>query len=145
MMGVYQIKNKINGKIYIGSSVDVETRLKAHLSDLRGNRGFKNMQKDFNKYGENNFEFNILEIIDDESKLREAEDYYIKKYDSIKNGYNEKYAVKKGSNQIAVFVDDELLKIIEVCSKAENMTKPQWIKKAIIEKLERMGVYEHQR
>lgn len=77
--------------------------------------------------------------------MREAEDYYIKKYDSIKNGYNEKYAVKKGSNQIAVFVDDDLLKIIEACSKAENMTKPQWIKKAIIEKLERMGVYEHQR
>src|SRR5690625_6250075 len=51
--GIYAIKNKMNNKRYIGSSTNINRRLKAHLSDLRKGRGPKKIQKDFDKYGEN--------------------------------------------------------------------------------------------
>jgi group I intron endonuclease len=47
------------------------------------------MQNAFNKYGTDSFVCEILEVITDESKLLEREAYYIEKYDSFYNGYNE--------------------------------------------------------
>lgn len=35
MIGVYLITNNINGKMYIGSSINIERRWKEHLRDLR--------------------------------------------------------------------------------------------------------------
>ena len=32
MIGIYQIKNNINGKMYIGKSIDIESRWKNHIS-----------------------------------------------------------------------------------------------------------------
>ena len=57
------IKNKINNKIYVGGSTDVQRRLKTHINDL-------------NKYGKNNFEFSVLEECDN-SLLAEREEYWI--------------------------------------------------------------------
>lgn len=34
LIGVYQIKNIVNSKIYIGSSIDIHTRWKQHLNKL---------------------------------------------------------------------------------------------------------------
>ena len=34
-IGIYQIQNKINGKIYIGQSINIKKRLKQHLRDLK--------------------------------------------------------------------------------------------------------------
>ena len=48
MIGVYKILNKITGKFYIGSSVDIENRFKQHKADL--NTGVHN-----NKYLQNVF------------------------------------------------------------------------------------------
>lgn len=61
--GVYSITNKLNKKIYIGSTVNLFTRLKQHLDELRHNKhGNPYLQNAFNKYGEENFEFGILEF-----------------------------------------------------------------------------------
>lgn len=38
MSGIYQIYNPINNKRYIGSSINVERRLKEHLRNLEKNR-----------------------------------------------------------------------------------------------------------
>lgn len=63
-VGVYQIKNKINEKIYIGSTTQsFELRLKQHIGELkRGVHKNKHLQSSWNKYAENNFEFSILKI-----------------------------------------------------------------------------------
>lgn len=61
LSGIYRILNKINGNCYIGSSLNVEKRYKHHLSTLRHNSSRCSiLQKAFNKYGEDNFEFQVI-------------------------------------------------------------------------------------
>ena len=76
--GVYQIKCVTSNKIYIGStSTSFIKRLNHHLSMLRVNK-HKNpyLQNAWNKYGEDDFEFSIIEICAKEYCL-EREQYYI--------------------------------------------------------------------
>lgn len=59
--GVYQIENTINGKLYIGSSCQIERRFYLHKWDLR--RGMHHsplLQRAWDKYGEESFVFKIL-------------------------------------------------------------------------------------
>jgi len=84
--GIYCIRNKINGKRYIGSSIDLNARWKKHLSSLRNNNHDNpHLQYSFNKYAEDNFEFNPIEIIDNIQNLIEREQFYI---DTINPEYN---------------------------------------------------------
>lgn len=61
--GIYTITNKVTGKLYIGESLDIYRRWHdEHIPQLRKNCHYnKELQKDFNKYGEENFSFDILE------------------------------------------------------------------------------------
>lgn len=71
-----------------GQSINIEKRLKCHNDHLIINKhGNIHLQRSFNKYGDDNFEFEILE----ECKIEELDDleqYYIFLANSIKNGYN---------------------------------------------------------
>lgn len=96
--GIYFIQNKINNKYYIGSSNNVRLRLSNHKSKLRNNthHSYK-LQRSFNKHGFDNFEFGVIEyftfpieypkkLIAEHLECRE--EYYIKKLQSYKKGYN---------------------------------------------------------
>lgn len=63
MACIYQIKNIVNNKIYIGSTIRASyIRKYEHFSELRNNKHCNNhLQKAWNKYGEDKFEFSILE------------------------------------------------------------------------------------
>lgn len=91
LIGVYQIKNLKNKKIYVGSTtVSFEKRLYDHLYGLNtGNHKNSYMQKSFNKHGKQNFEFSILEVCEKEEVLN-REQYWIDKLEVLnKNkGYN---------------------------------------------------------
>lgn len=64
-IGIYGIRNKINDKIYIGKSLQVEKRLIAHKSLLNRQVHFnKKLQNSYNKYGAESFEFLLLEEFD---------------------------------------------------------------------------------
>ena len=59
--GVYRIRNTVNGKEYIGSSVDVQKRWSAHRSALRlGTHPNRHLQTAWNKYGEEAFVFEMV-------------------------------------------------------------------------------------
>ena len=60
MIGIYKIKNKINNKIYIGQSKDINNRWKRHLYDAR-NGSSTLLHAAIRKYGIDNFEFSIVE------------------------------------------------------------------------------------
>lgn len=63
---VYGIRCVANGRIYIGSSVDVKRRFYLHRLDLRAERHHSpRLQNVWNKYGEAAFEFQVLEHVDD--------------------------------------------------------------------------------
>ena len=97
MIGIYKIINKINNKVYIGQSIDIDRRLKDHISGLNGNYGHNpHFQNAWNKYGEKNFEFEIVEEVEDTNLLDEREIYYISKYDS--NNPDKGYNMMPGGN-----------------------------------------------
>ena len=61
---VYQLRNIVNGKVYVGSSTDTKGRFRGHRSHLRG--GYhpnKHLQSAWNSYGEDKFVFEIIEQI----------------------------------------------------------------------------------
>ena len=83
--GIYKILNKSNGKCYIGSSCNLNKRKYQHFNSLMKNKHYNlYLQKSFNKYGKDNFEFIVL-CKCDESQLIELEQFYINK---IKPEYN---------------------------------------------------------
>lgn len=92
---IYYILNKINEKIYIGSTNNYNRRIKLHIWNLRNKKhANKHLQSSWNKYGEENFKVGIIEIIDcnkcTEEELIEIEQVWIDEFNSLdaKYGYN---------------------------------------------------------
>ncbi len=74
--GIYKITNLSNGRFYIGSSCRVKYRMKAHYRELsRGRHNNRFLQRCFDKYGENNFLFEIIEECKKEELLRLEQKY----------------------------------------------------------------------
>lgn len=89
MKCIYAIKNKINHKMYVGMTNNYKKRVEHHLYELKHNKHHsQKLQRAFNKYGENNFEFYVLLEVDKMEGLELKEKEFIKKYDTYKNGYN---------------------------------------------------------
>lgn len=115
--GIYMIKNKLNGNIYIGQSVDIYDRWDEHLRALRGEYHFNNhLQRSWNKYKEYNFEFSVVEECF-EDELDDREIYWISNYDSYHNGYNQ---TKGGGGMRGFKHSDKTRKKISESTKGEN-------------------------
>lgn len=75
---IYQIRNTINNKCYIGSAINYNHRWAQHRSKLRSNKHQNSyLQLAWNKYGEINFEFIIIELVPDKVNLLEREQFWI--------------------------------------------------------------------
>lgn len=110
--GIYCIECKIDNKKYIGLSRDIVRRWKKHKQELRRNRHInKHLQNAWNKYGECNFDFYVLEECSSDI-LGEREIYYIKKYNTLdKNiGYN---LTSGGDGASDVPMEHKMLSIIK--------------------------------
>lgn len=83
---IYKITNKLNGKSYIGQTSDYHRRFIEHKAKGYGNEKTKVLYYAFDKYGIDNFTFEVIE--DKTEKYNEREKYWIKYYDSFENGYN---------------------------------------------------------
>ena len=85
--GIYYLKNKVTGKIYIGSSNDIGSRISKHFSQLRkGNHPNNNMLKDYIAYGEDSFTFGVITYAFENLKSKERVPFnYICRYDYIWN------------------------------------------------------------
>ena len=83
--GIYQIRNTVNNKQYIGSAVNLNKRWKEHRLALR--KGIHHsvlLQRAWNKYTEDSFEFRIIEECE-KAGLIKREQYYL---DSLNPEYN---------------------------------------------------------
>jgi len=88
--GIYCIKNIINNKVYIGSSVNLNGREYKHFWMLKKNKHDNQfLQNSFNKYGENSFVFEVVEECHPELLIN-LENYHIikNKSNEISFGYN---------------------------------------------------------
>jgi len=63
--GVFHIKNLVNGKKFIGAGCDINAVMNKYKSELRfGSNRNKILQQEWNEYGEHNFEFSIVELLE---------------------------------------------------------------------------------
>lgn len=89
--GIYKISNTANGKMYIGSAVNLCARLSTHLHTLTNNKHENEyMQNSFNKYGKDKFKFEIVEIVYDTNDLLNREQFWLDHTKSYNRsiGYN---------------------------------------------------------
>lgn len=96
--GIYCIRNIINQKVYIGKSVNIRQRIWNHISNLNSKQIKSENQHFINawwKYGRENFEYFVLEIIDInqeniENIFKDKELFWMDYYNSYNRdkGYN---------------------------------------------------------
>jgi len=143
--GIYSITNKLNNKKYIGSSKNVHIRFNSHRNDLNQNKHYNgHLQNSWNKYGEDNFVFNLIEKFNDLDNLFIAEQKWIEYYKSFIDdyGYNMRPASKsscfgfkhsletkkkhsersKGESNGNSVLTEENVPIIRLLSKDEGIT-----------------------
>lgn len=111
-MGIYKITNLFNGKVYIGQSIHIERRWKEHCFFSANSLIGKAIQK----YGKQNFSFEILEEVQDEEALNELETKYIKFFSSLApKGYNIVLSDKReGHHQFNHYSPEILSEIIDM-------------------------------
>ena len=86
---IYKITNTINGKSYIGQTIqNVKERFYQHCA-TKCSKAVSNMaiHRAIKKYGKSNFTVEVIEEIDS-ANLNDRERYWIKYYNSYNNGYN---------------------------------------------------------
>lgn len=91
MPTIYQIKNKANGKCYVGSAAQVNKRWNSHRSLLnKGSHHSPALQRAWVKYGSNEFEFAILEQVVDAQGVIAREQHWIDTLRAAhpRHGYN---------------------------------------------------------
>jgi len=100
MIGIYKITNNVNGKVYIGQSWDIKKRWNEHKSHSHNNH----FKKSLNKYGLENFTFEIIKELHEtpltQILLDTYEDFYINQFDSMNplKGYNKRGGGSSGRN-----------------------------------------------
>jgi group I intron endonuclease len=99
-MGIYQIRNLVNEKVFVGSSMNLKGIFNRRLFQLElGGDQSKSLQKDWNEFGKENFAFEVLEeifprenpVYDYRSDLECLEDLWLEKLEPYgAKGYNER-------------------------------------------------------
>lgn len=125
--GIYAIKNISTGHLYFGQAKNISRRKSQHLSSLRNNKhGNQHLQNAWNKYGESDFEFYVVEKCD-EDLLDEKEMYYINKYNTTDRNFG--YNIESGGNANKILGKEQRRKISEHHADVSGARNPFYKKK----------------
>ncbi len=99
-MGVFQIRNSANGRVFIDSSINIPGKINRHKFALNmGKHASKSLQADWNEFGGDAFEFEVLEDVQPRSDVNydyaadvaTLESLWLEKFDPLGDkGYNER-------------------------------------------------------
>lgn len=99
-IGVYQIKNTVNGKIFIGSNTNLEAIWNRHRLQLNfGNHPNVLLQEDWKTFGEAQFSYEILseikqeddKTVDYSKELKQLEQMFIEELQPFEDkGYHKR-------------------------------------------------------
>lgn len=116
--GIYKIENLVNGKVYIGQTVNSEKREIKHKTELKNNVHHNlHLQRSYNKFGAESFKFIIIEICE-ESKLDEREIYWLNFYGGINSDRNYNIGEIKGGR-----ISQEVKDKISLKNKGQKRTE----------------------
>ena len=116
---IYKITNTINGKFYIGQTIqNVKERFYQHCA-TKCSKAVSNMaiHRAIKKYGKSNFTVEVIEEIDS-ANLNDRERYWIKYYNSYNNGYN---STKGGQDGCKSFKDLDVESIIKEYNTGKSL------------------------
>lgn len=105
--GIYEIRNKVNNKVYIGQSRNISRRWNDHVRELNNNiHDNYHLQQSWNLYGKENFRFTIVALCSAD-ELNELEAFYIDKMNSMNSdyGYNIRFV---DDNDVYTYNDEGL-------------------------------------
>lgn len=149
--GIYCIENINTNKKYIGQSVNIQDRWRKHKSELNhSNHDNDYLQNAWNKYGETNFKFYVLEYCNI-NDLNDKERYYIDLYQTLDRnlGYNMKSG-GQDQNSLSQEIRDKISKSNRKAYLNSNLKEirsndalKQWANPKIKEKImgENNGMY----
>ena len=127
MQGIYCIVNKINNKRYIGSSINLKSRLAVHKT----NSSNFMLRNDLNKLGLDNFEFFIYEYYygNSATELLNIEQRYLDYFpkDKLYNVKNKSTSPKDciADKRVRQFLEDDLIAIYDNIYAAANTIKDE--------------------
>ena len=101
MIGLYAITHKASNKAYVGSSHNVERRIRTHKSKLsKGYHHNKHLQNAWVKYGEKSFDIKVIAICKDEKESAELEQAFLDcfYFDNLYNFKNAAFGVGSGKS-----------------------------------------------
>ena len=116
---IYKITNTINGKSYLGQTIqNVKERFYQHCA-TKCSKAVSNMaiHRAIKKYGKSNFTVEVIEEIDS-ANLNDRERYWIKYYNSYNNGYN---STKGGQDGCKSFKDLDVESIIKEYNTGKSL------------------------
>lgn len=116
---IYKITNKVNGKSYIGQTIqNVKERFYQHCA-IKCSQAVLNMaiHRAINKYGKSNFTIEVIEEVES-TNLNDRERYWIKYYNSYNNGYN---STKGGQDKIKMFKNLDAESIIKEYKSGKSL------------------------
>lgn len=126
MQGIYAIVNILNGRCYIGSSVNILKRMSEHLWYLERKIHWNSLfQNAYNKYGKVCFDLCVVEEVVDRDLLQSREQFYL---DTVSDKYNlSPFADRPPDNTGTKHTAEHKAKISESVSKIERT--PEWCAK----------------
>ncbi len=128
-IGIYLIKNLVNNKVYVGKSKDIYERICSHVTSLNANnlkRENSHFINAWNKYGRENFTYEVLELFDeiDDALISERELWWMFYHNSVNDdfGYN-----KRMDSSTGLIVRESTRKKLGIASKRkwENYSQQQ--------------------
>lgn len=114
--GIYKITNIVTNDCYIGSALNLKKRISKHFSDLKLNKHFATyLQNSYNKYGIENFQFEVLARCPKEYLLK-LEQWFL---DSLSPSFNTR---KIAENSLGVKYSEETKQKISKIHKGKKLS-----------------------
>jgi group I intron endonuclease len=112
--GVYSIRNKVNNRIYIGSSISIENRYNSHIKDLSNHSHHSwKLQKDWDLYGYNAFTKEVLHKLSPKDEhlellleILERSEIFLQH--AVTNGYNVSDEIIRDTSLVLKFCDETI-------------------------------------
>ena len=117
---IYKITIIENNKVYIGQAKNIKRRFARHINDAVNNKLDTHFCRAIRKYGKDKFSIEQIDTADTQDELNKKESYWIHKYNSLAEGYNETDSIYRcGGNTYYSKSADELNIIKEKLRKSK--------------------------